>query len=136
MEEVKPAARQVVEMLKNRGYRLILATAPVFPRRAIVQRLTWAGLREEDFSHITSYENACYHKGDVGYYYELMRTCQLAPEECLMVGNSVKEDLVALQVGMECFFIEGYEIGTLQKDACPHGTLEEFAGWADALPAL
>lgn len=136
VEEVKPAAGQVVELLKNRGYQLILATAPVFPRRAIVQRLTWAGLREEDFAHITSYESACYHKGDVGYYHELMRTCQLMPEECLMVGNSVKEDLVALQAGIKCFFIEGYEIGPWQEGICPHGTLEEFLIWADRLPTL
>ena len=39
-----PAAARAIETLAAKGYPLVLATMPMFPRRAVEWRLTWAGV--------------------------------------------------------------------------------------------
>ncbi|KUK34803.1 MAG: Haloacid dehalogenase domain protein hydrolase [Caldanaerobacter subterraneus] len=48
--------KKSLEILKEKGYTLVLATNPVFPRIAILERLRWAGLNESYFDFITTYE--------------------------------------------------------------------------------
>jgi DNA helicase-2/ATP-dependent DNA helicase PcrA len=58
-------SRELIEIAKTKGYQLVLATNPVFPRRAIEHRLQWAGLASHDFDLITSYENMHFCKPHV-----------------------------------------------------------------------
>ena len=55
-----PEAKETVEELKRRGYRLALATNPIFPQVATESRIRWAGLEPEQFELYTTYENTCY----------------------------------------------------------------------------
>lgn len=50
-----PMAATVVGRLKSLGYRLVLATNPVFPHMATHRRIKWAGLDKSDFEYITTY---------------------------------------------------------------------------------
>ena len=52
-----PAATDTIREIKDMGYRLILATNPLFPAIATQSRIRWAGLDPEDFEFITTYEN-------------------------------------------------------------------------------
>lgn len=115
-----------VKLLSEKGYNLILATAPVFPRKAILKRLGWSGVDGKYFSYITTCENSRYYKYDARYYIEIAEKCGLNPEECIMVGNSVKEDLVAAKAGMECFYIRDFGIGNFKDDMCQSGSAEDF----------
>lgn len=48
---------ECIDILKEKGYQLVVATNPVFPEIAVYERLGWAGLNPEDFSYLTTYEN-------------------------------------------------------------------------------
>ena len=63
-----PLAKQAVEGLKAKGYDVILATNPIFPRVGVETRLSWVGLTLEDFSLVTSYENSTTCKPNPSYY--------------------------------------------------------------------
>ena len=39
------------------GYKVVLATNPIFPAIATESRMRWAGLAPEDFDYYTTYEN-------------------------------------------------------------------------------
>lgn len=100
-----PEAKRTVDFLREKGFRLVLATNPVFPRYATESRVRWAGLSPDDFEYLTTYENSSYAKPKEGYYEEILHTLDIKPEECLMVGNDVVDDMVAKNVGMNVFLM-------------------------------
>lgn len=71
-EDVKPnpAAARAINVLAAKGYPLVLATMPMFPRRAVEWRLTWAGVDPAAFARITTYENSTAVKPKPNYYAE------------------------------------------------------------------
>lgn len=100
-----PSAARAVEVLKAAGKTVVLATNPIFPRAATESRIRWAGLEPSDFLLYTTYENAHFCKPNLRYYEEILEQIGRRPEECLMVGNDVGEDMVARQLGMEVFLL-------------------------------
>lgn len=100
-----PKAAQVIDVLKAAGKQVVLATNPLFPAIATQSRARWAGLTPEDFVLITTYENSAFCKPNPDYYREILGKLNLKPEECLMVGNDVQEDMVARMLGMEVFLL-------------------------------
>jgi HAD superfamily hydrolase (TIGR01549 family) len=103
---INPTAQKLVSALKEKGYTLALATNPVFPKTAILQRLEWAGLGESDFVHITHYENSHYCKPNPNYFKEILKYLSKEPKNALMVGNDGTEDIGAFQAGLSLYFIE------------------------------
>ena len=53
-----PAAHRALELLVAKGYPLVLATQPMFPRRAVEWRLAWGGVGDAPFRYISTYENS------------------------------------------------------------------------------
>lgn len=100
-----PQASQAVRLVRDKGFRAVLATNPVFPAAATESRIRWAGLSPEDFEAYTTYENASFCKPNLRYFEELAARLGLAPEACLMVGNDVEEDMVARELGMRVFLL-------------------------------
>lgn len=100
-----PQAARVVHALREAGCRVSLATNPLFPAVATNARIRWAGLAREDFELVTTYENSRFCKPNLDYYREIVSTLGVRPEECLMVGNDVSEDMVAEELGMEVFLL-------------------------------
>lgn len=123
-----PLAAETVHLLKSRGYRVILATNPIFPSLATEWRIGWAGLTPDDFELITTYENINYSKPNPEYYREIMRRFDLAPDECLMVGNDVSDDMVASDVGMKVFLLTDCLINNDNVDISiyPHGGFDKL----------
>ena len=101
----EPKAKEVIEFLKAQGKTIILATNPLFPQIATKNRIGWAGLSPEDFLFYTTYESSSYCKPNPKYYEEILERASLLPEECLMVGNDVKEDMVARTLGIDVFLL-------------------------------
>lgn len=123
-----PAVKEVVDLIKASGKRLILATNPLFPAVATENRITWAGLAKEDFELITTYENSSYCKPNPKYYVEILEKTGLKPEECLMVGNNAEEDMIAETLGMQVFLLTNCLINEKSADISkyPQGGFEEL----------
>lgn len=132
----KEQALKAIEKLKG-NYRLVLATNPIFPSMATFSRMKWAGLNEEDFELVTTYENSSRSKPNPEYFLEILQKLNLKPEECLMVGNDVDEDGAALQAGIPLFLIEDHLINRAGRDLSdlPHGTFEDLPAWVEMMAA-
>lgn len=130
-----PDAADTVKRLKKMGLRTVVATKPIFPARAIESRMRWAGLEVGDFEYYTDYGQCRFCKPDPGYYKEIADRLGLSPEECLMVGNDVSEDMTAEDAGMKVFLLTDCLINSENKDisAYKHGGFAELAEYIDTL---
>lgn len=126
-----PMAAQTVRSLKKRGFRVILATNPLFPSVATENRIHWAGLEPEDFDYFTTYENARYCKPNPDYYWEILSKFRLTPRECVMIGNDAHEDMIAKQLGMQVFLLTDCLINKENADISqyPHGGFDDLASF-------
>ena len=118
-------ARDAVESALGLGWKVAVATQPIFPRLAIEHRLKWAGLDDLRFDVVTTYEimGACKPHGDYFRQTAAMMGCR--PSECLMVGDDRFLDMPAADVGMRTFYVGGES-----------GVVADFAGTLRELPAL
>lgn len=130
-----PEAAKTVRLLREKGYVVVLATSPLFPRVAVEGRLKWAGLDCSDFDFITTYENSHWTKPAAGYYREICRELSLAPEECLMVGNDVSDDMPAADTGMEVFLLTDCLINSKNADISkyPQGSFDELSEFINSI---
>lgn len=130
-----PAAAEIVRSLKEKGIRVALATNPIFPARATQWRIQWAGLQPEDFELYTTYENSFHCKPNPDYYRDILTLLNLSPEECLMVGNDVGEDMIARQLGMQVFLLTDCIINKAGADISqyPNGSFEDLKEFISAL---
>ena len=130
----EPLSAEIIRILKGKGYRMVLATNPVFPRVVTEKRIVWAGLQSSDFEYITSYENASSAKPHLSYYREILSKLDLSGEQCYMVGNSVREDSCAVSLNFEVFLLTDYLIGDLNEaPVCKKGNYSDLKKWAEAL---
>ncbi len=134
--QIKPAACSLLDVAVNKGYGLVLATNPVFPRAAILERMRWAGIADYPWLLITDYETMHFCKPQPGYYQEICQLTGREPEQCLMAGNDVEEDLVAGQLGMLTFLDRTQMIqrATGPSGADMEGSLEDLARLLAACP--
>lgn len=124
-----PEAAQVVELLKDRGVTVALATNPLFPDIATGQRIRWAGLNREDFALVTTYENSRFCKPNPDYFREVLGKLGKRPEQCIMVGNDVDEDMRPAEgLGMKVFLLEGCVVNRSGTDVgqYPRGGFAEL----------
>ena len=123
-----PSVKKLITDCKEAGYRVILATNPIFPDVATQKRTSWAGLNVKDFEGYTTYENCNYCKPNTEYYREVLNRFSLNAEDCLMVGNDVEEDMVAEKLGMQVFLITDCMINKNNKDISVynHGSFEDL----------
>ena len=126
-----PKAAEVLSTAKALGYRVALATNPVFPALATQKRIAWAGISYEDFELYTTYENSRHCKPNPKYYLDIVRALGVKTEECLMVGNDVGEDMIAQTVGMKVFLLTDCLINKTQADisAYPQGGFDELLAY-------
>lgn len=130
-----PEAAQTVRVLKEMGYRVILATTPMFPSIATESRIRWAGMEPEDFEIFTTYENYHFCKPNLNYYIEILEQIGVKPEECLMVGNDVGEDMITEELGMKVFLMPADLINKVEKDISvyPQGNFEDLLKYIETL---
>lgn len=123
-----PRTAEAIREIKAMGYRVILATNPLFPPIATHSRVRWTGLQPEDFELISTYDNSSFCKPNLRYYEEILSKCGLHPEECVMVGNDVGEDMIAATLGMKVFLLTDCLINKPGADInqFPHGSFPEL----------
>ncbi|OGO06785.1 MAG: hypothetical protein A2Y73_06155 [Chloroflexi bacterium RBG_13_56_8] len=105
--EPDPLAPIIMEAIFERGYQVAIATQPMFPRAAILARLKWAEVDAEAFpyDYITCYENMSACKPHPHYFTSLAERLGRAPQECLMIGDSVQSDMAAGVLGFKTFWV-------------------------------
>ena len=130
-----PEAAQTVRKLKEMGYRVALATTPMFPSIATESRIRWAGFELDDFEIFTTYENYHFCKPSLGYYKEVIEKLGVKAEECLMVGNDVGEDMVTEELGMKVFLMPADLINKVGKDISqyPQGDFADLLAYIETL---
>ena len=89
-----------------------MATNPLFPLKAVHSRLSWGKLHDIPFKLITSYETSHFCKPNIEYYQEIVEKLGCSPSECLMIGNDVKEDLIAGKLGIKTYRVTDTIINT------------------------
>lgn len=111
----RPLARPVVAAAFARFGDVVIATQPVFPMAAILQRMAWAGVDGFPYRLVTAYENMHTCKPDPAYYLEIAARIGRSPFECLMVGNDLDQDIApAASAGIATFHVQddgGIEAG-------------------------
>lgn len=128
--------KKIVRAVKEKGLVSVLATAPAFPAIATETRMGYVGLEPSDFVLYTTYENSTYCKPSEGYYREVAAKIDCAPEECLMVGNDVTDDMEpATAVGMKVFLLTDCLINKNSADISiyPNGGYDELLQFIKAI---
>lgn len=129
-----PVARRMVELALARGFRLVLATNPVFPRTAIEQRMQWADVADLPWELVTSYEDFYSCKPNPRYYAEILQRIGAKPEDCIHIGNDMEEDMAATAIGIPVVIIDDYLINPHDKpltDCLYSGSLQAVAAWME-----
>jgi HAD superfamily hydrolase (TIGR01549 family) len=130
-----PEASEIINFVKSKGLKAVLATNPIFPAVATRRRMSWAGLDHNDFELYTTYENSCFAKPNLDYYREILEKLGLKAEECLMVGNDVSEDMVAEKLGMKVFLLTDCLLNKDNEDISkyPSGSFKELKEYIEKI---
>lgn len=122
-----PDRKPLIGRLKSAGLRVALATNPIFPLDGVITRMAWVNLAPEDFELVTHYDNSTFCKPNTRYYEEVLGKLGMKPEECVMVGNSVSEDMAAEKLGVRVFLADEFTENPDNIDASryPKGSLEQ-----------
>ena len=114
-----PLSDMVIKEAKKKGIEVYLATNPIFPRCATMNRIDWAGLDPE-------------------YFRQILEQFELDPSECLMVGNDVEEDLAIRALGVPVFLITDTMENkkNLPIDSEYQGSMEELLEFVKELPEV
>jgi FMN phosphatase YigB (HAD superfamily) len=139
----RPEAVALVEQALARGYRLAIATNPLFPLTAIQQRLAWAGLPVESFSFamVPSYERFHFTKPEPAYFAEMLGFLGWPDGPVVMVGDDLELDIhPARKAGIPAFWLAhpGSEgAGSIAGPDGPTmtGSLEDILPWLEKTPA-
>lgn len=132
----RPAAVEFVREALDRGYDLVLATNPLFPRTAIVQRLSWAGISAEKtpFKLIPSYETFHFAKPNPAFFTEIMGQLGWPQKPVLMIGDDPYNDIIpAESIGVPTYWVSDQpptKIG-LSFNPSGWGGLEDLLDWVD-----
>jgi FMN phosphatase YigB (HAD superfamily) len=131
-----PEIPQAIAILKDKGYRLGIATNPLLPLQANLHRIAWAGLNKDDFSYISSFEQNAYCKPFVTFFEEVCQHMNVKASQCYMIGNDVLEDGVAQTIGMKTYMITDCLINdkNIENTSDYSGTYKDFLDFVKELP--
>lgn len=116
-------AREAIDAVHGMGLVCALATNPTFSLSCDLARMGWAGVGEGDFALISTYSNSTRCKPSVRYYQEFANQLGVRLEECLMVGNDARRDIVRPDCGLRTAYV-GH---ARPRDAVWRGSMAQLA---------
>lgn len=129
----RPEAISLVEWALTCGYRVAIATDPLFPRKATYHRLRWAGFDPERFELVSTFEHFHFSKNHPAYYAEVLGRLGWPEGPILMVGNDPDRDLIpAHRLGLKTFFVDG-ESTPSPKIEAGRGNLADLRPWLESI---
>lgn len=127
-----PDAVPLIEWAISQGYRIAIATDPLFPRKATRHRLRWAGLDPEQFELISTAENFHFSKTHLAYYAEVIGQLGWPDGPMLMVGNDMRRDIIpADMLGLSTYFIDNDSASSPGIEA-GRGKLADLRPWLES----
>src|SRR5581483_2185930 len=135
----RAGAVELVEWALAKGYRVAIATDPLFPRKATYHRIRWAGLEPERFDLISSFETFHFSKSHPAYFAEVLGRLGWPDGPVLMVGNDVERDLAPAQrLGLMTYHIDAESASRSGPEAGRRGNLHDLRSWLESadLPSL
>mgnify|MGYP002713117420 CR=1 FL=1 len=133
----RPEAVEFVQWAVARGYRIVIATNPLFPQVAVTHRLRWAGLAPEDypFEVISSFEQFHFCKPNPAYLAEILGLLGFPDDPVLMVGDDPVRDVQAAEgLGIPMYWIAAAD-AELPEGSNPvmgQGSIGELRAWLEA----
>jgi FMN phosphatase YigB (HAD superfamily) len=126
-------AASLIEWARRCGIRVAIATDPLFPRKATLHRIRWAGIDPEHIELISTFEQFHFSKTHPAYYAEVLGRLGWPEGPILMVGNDLERDLLpAHRLGLATYWIDpdptsapGFEQG--------RGKLAELRPWLESV---
>lgn len=130
-----PYAVRIVGLMREKARYTALATMPLFTIEAVEKRMGWVGIKPDMFDFITTSSTSSYCKPKTMYYKEILDRFGAEPEETLMIGNDVKEDMQPCKsLGIDTFLVTDHIIThDLPYDDLRSGTYEELIGFLESL---
>lgn len=102
-------AVKCVKLCKQKGLKVILASNPLFPKIAYLNRACYNDLKEEYFDEITSYDLYHFAKPNPEYYKEILSRHNLDASEVIFFGNSPSQDIApATSIGIKSYLIHDH----------------------------
>jgi FMN phosphatase YigB (HAD superfamily) len=140
LTQPNPDTAGMLEEAIRRGWRIGIATNPLFPRTAIHQRLDWAGIdpTSPKIELISSYENFHFAKPKLTYYAEFLALMGWPEGPVIMVGNDPEADIIpARKLGLPAYYTPEPDspFPPLNPDIAPSGRLSDLFDWIDSQPA-
>ena len=133
-----PLVKKSIDILKTKRYKLVIATNPIFPLKAVIHRIMWADLNPSDFSYITSYEKNRFCKPNINFFFEVLDAIEKEAYHCLLVGNDVQEDLAGGKAGLSTYLITDHMINRNEETVVSTyvGDYNDFLKFAEKLPYI
>jgi len=103
-----PQASSIIRYLIQEKHQIIIATNPLFPKKAIDHRINWAnlGLDLDVFRYITNYEQFHFAKPRPEFLAEILGKIGWPEEPVAMIGNDWDQDIrPAAILGIPTFFL-------------------------------
>jgi hypothetical protein len=134
-----PEAVRLIDQALARGYRLAIATNPLFPRPAILHRLAWAGLPVETHppALIAASERFHFAKPNLAFYAELLGQLGWPEGPVVMAGDDLHNDIEpARRLGIPAFWISRHAQGRVDGPLGPSaaGAQRDLLHWIDGQP--
>jgi len=118
---------------------MAVATNPMFPHAAILQRLEWANLPIETypFEIVASYETFHFAKPEPAYFAEVLARMGWPSGPAVIVGDDLKRDVAAgRRLGLPAFWIAKDGVPAPDGPLAPSasGSLGDILPWIDSAP--
>jgi FMN phosphatase YigB (HAD superfamily) len=135
--KTRPEAQKLIQEITHRGWHIAIATNPVFPIKAILHRLCWAGIPIDKYSYsiVPSFETFHFGKPNPAFFAELLGRIGWPRGPILMVGNDPENDIDAAQrMGIPTFWISnGLTFPEEYSPPNASGELEDILPWIDSI---
>jgi FMN phosphatase YigB (HAD superfamily) len=126
----KPEAKPFIDWAFSQGFRIAIATDPLFPRKATYHRLRWAGFEPEQFELVSSFEHFHFSKTHPAYYAEILGRMGWPDGSVLMVGNDMERDIRPAQMlGLATYHVDDESAAPSGLEAKGHGKLADLRRW-------
>jgi FMN phosphatase YigB (HAD superfamily) len=130
-----PFSKTVVDFAFKKGWRVVIATNPLFPLIAVEKRLQWAGIPATDYPYalITSYESMHFAKPNPAFYAEILGQLGWQEGPVAMVGDSLQDDLSpSSSLGIPGYYLgEDHSGISSLAPGSKRGPLDEVIPWLE-----
>jgi len=123
-------AEPFVAWARASHFRLAIATDPLFPALATIERVRWAGLDPASFAIVSAFEEFHFSKDHSAFYAEVLGRLGWPDGAVLMVGDDLQRDIrPAERIGLQTYLLRAANETVAPSDDGRAGTLPDLQTW-------